>query len=310
MGETTAGLVGGIPEIKGIQQVPGLPPYPEVMLESLVDDASALGAPLPARRRRHHRRGRAGRPSKAGQLLNRFGAYRRDYFVTRGNHDRAPRRRRLRDLPRRPVAGQRLLPRPVLPGDEPTYFSRDLQGLRVIGLDTYDKPGDGSDAGALSTDAARLVPRRARQATATSRRSCSATTRSSSQDSPFPITPSNTLDAAQAATILEDYAAHAGALPAPRRPHPPQQAHDQPGRAARHAPGDRRGQGVPRRLLAAAPPHRRLRAELLQDPQRRWPGAWSERSRQEIVGLWPQFALGSSVGDRNTVVKHDLSNLR
>ncbi len=35
MGETTAGLLGGT-EIKGIQQVPGLPPYPEVMLESLV----------------------------------------------------------------------------------------------------------------------------------------------------------------------------------------------------------------------------------------------------------------------------------
>ena len=44
MGETTAGLLGGIPQIMGIQQVPGLPPYPEVMLESLVDDANALGA--------------------------------------------------------------------------------------------------------------------------------------------------------------------------------------------------------------------------------------------------------------------------
>ena len=55
MGETTAGLVGGLPII-GIQQVPGLPPYPEVMLESLVDDASALGASLPARGGRHHRR--------------------------------------------------------------------------------------------------------------------------------------------------------------------------------------------------------------------------------------------------------------
>ena len=33
-----------IPGIKGIQQVPGLPPYPEVMLESLVNDAKRLGA--------------------------------------------------------------------------------------------------------------------------------------------------------------------------------------------------------------------------------------------------------------------------
>ena len=37
---------------------------------------------------------------------------------------------------------------------------------------------------------------------------------------------------------------------------------------------------------------------------------WSERSRQEISGFWPQFALGTSVSDRNTMVEHDLSNLR
>jgi hypothetical protein len=37
---------------------------------------------------------------------------------------------------------------------------------------------------------------------------------------------------------------------------------------------------------------------------------WSERSRQQISGVWPQFALGNSVSDRNTVVKHDFSNLR
>jgi Icc protein len=37
--------------------------------------------------------------------------------------------------------------------------------------------------------------------------------------------------------------------------------------------------------------------------------AWSERSRQEILGPWPQFALGSSVSDRNTMVERDLSGL-
>jgi len=36
---------------------------------------------------------------------------------------------------------------------------------------------------------------------------------------------------------------------------------------------------------------------------------WSERSRQEILGLWPQFALGSSVADRNTTVAGDRSGL-
>ena len=37
---------------------------------------------------------------------------------------------------------------------------------------------------------------------------------------------------------------------------------------------------------------------------------WSERSRQEISGLWPQFSLGSQVADRNTMVKRDLTGLR
>ena len=44
MGETTAGPGRRAPQIIGIQQEPGLPPYPEVMLESLVADATALGA--------------------------------------------------------------------------------------------------------------------------------------------------------------------------------------------------------------------------------------------------------------------------
>ncbi|MEV8607346.1 hypothetical protein AB0383_05200 [Amycolatopsis sp. NPDC051373] len=37
---------------------------------------------------------------------------------------------------------------------------------------------------------------------------------------------------------------------------------------------------------------------------------WSERSRQEIMGYWPQFAFGTTVGDRNTVVKRDLTGLK
>jgi len=37
---------------------------------------------------------------------------------------------------------------------------------------------------------------------------------------------------------------------------------------------------------------------------------WSERSRLEIAGYWPQFAFGNTVADRNTVVRRDLSGLR
>jgi hypothetical protein len=36
---------------------------------------------------------------------------------------------------------------------------------------------------------------------------------------------------------------------------------------------------------------------------------WSERSRQEINGRWPQISLGPSVTDRNNVAVRDLSGL-
>ena len=38
--------------------------------------------------------------------------------------------------------------------------------------------------------------------------------------------------------------------------------------------------------------------------------AWSERSRMQIAGTWPQFSLGSRVADRNLVVDRDLSGLQ
>ena len=37
---------------------------------------------------------------------------------------------------------------------------------------------------------------------------------------------------------------------------------------------------------------------------------WSERSRQEILGVWPQFSLGSSVATATPSSSADLSNLR
>lgn len=85
----SVGLVGGQPQYVGITQTPGLPPCPEVMFGSLVHDvkrfdpsyllaagdisAEAVPADL----------------SRAGQLLDGFGTYRENYFLTRGNHDRA-----------------------------------------------------------------------------------------------------------------------------------------------------------------------------------------------------------------------------
>jgi hypothetical protein len=307
MGETIAGLVGGLPVV-GIQQEPGLPPYPEVMLRSLVNDASALGAsyllaagditaeavPLDL--------------SKAGQMLNRFGRYGSDVFVVRGNHDRAHAGDPYATCRVGQWQGNDCFHDRFFPGDQPTYFTRELQGLRVLGLDTYDKPGNGGDSGALSTEQfdwfrTELAENRSQPTMVFGHHPLVV------QESPFPITPSNTLDAAQAATILHDYS-------------------QSPGLFLHHAGHTHRNH----RTISPLAPRVTLQ-EIAAGKE--YPGGfsllrlhthgyalnfhksssdlarrWSERSRQEISGFWPQFALGNNVSDRNTVVEHDLTDLR
>ncbi len=308
VGETTAGLVGSIPQIVGIQQAPGRPPYPEVMLESLVRDARAVGADyllaagditaeaLPIDLR------------TARRFLDRFGKYRRDYFVTRGNHDRAHTGVAYDACRVGEWQGHDCFHDQFFPGDRPTYFTRDLHGLRVIGIDTYDKPGNGGDAGALST--AQLAWFRAQLAKDTDQPTLVFGHHPLVvEQSIFPITAGSALDATQAHTILQDYARV-------------------PGLFLHHAGHTHRNK---RTVSAIAP------AVTLQEVSagKEYPGGfallrlhtggfalnfyksrsmlareWSERSRQEISGLWPQFALGTTVADRNLVRACDLSNIR
>ena len=204
MGETTAGLLGGS-SIPGIQQAPGLPPYPEVMLRSLVEDASALGGSFLLAAGDITAEAAPVDLSKAGKLLRRFGKYRRDYFVTRGNHDRAHSGEAYAACRIGQWQGNDCFHDHFFPGDQPTYFSRELQGLRVIGIDTYDKPGRGSDAGALSTEQlawfrAELANERDQPTIVFGHHPLIV------EKSPFPVTPSNALEAGQVATILGDYA--------------------------------------------------------------------------------------------------------
>ena len=193
------------------------------------------------------------------------------------------------------------------PGDQPTYFSRELQGLRVIGIDTYDKPGRGNDAGALSTEQlawfrAELAKERDQPTIVFGHHPLIV------EKSPFPVTPSNALEAGQVATILGDYA-------------------QTPGLFLHHAGHTHRNKrtispivpGVTMQEIAAGKEYpggfSLLRlytggfALNFYKTRSRLARAWSERSRQEIAGLWPQFALGSSVSDRNTMVARDLSGL-
>ena len=194
------------------------------------------------------------------------------------------------------------------PDDTPGYFAEELNNLRIIGLDTYDKPGNGSDPGALSADQyawfrSELAQNREQPTIVFGHHPLVV------QNSAFPVSPSNTLDAQQAATILQDYAAnpgvflhHAGHTHRNKRtisPIAPNVTHQEIA-AGKEYPG---GFSILRLHTGGyALNFYKCRSNLARE--------WSERSRQEISGLWPQFSLGSNVADRNTVVARDLSGLR
>ncbi|MFE2187874.1 metallophosphoesterase [Streptomyces sp. NPDC059455] len=307
MGETQAGLVGGHPEYLGIQQVPGLPPYPEVMLDALIHDATALKADYLLAAGDITSEAVPVDLSKAHRMLGKFGVYRDDYFVTRGNHDRAHIGDAYANCRVGQWQGNDCFQDQFFPGAEPTYFTRELQGLRVIGIDTYDKPGNGGDPGGLSPDQldwfrSELAKDKDRPTMVFGHHPLIV------QDSAFPITASNSLDSRQTATILQDYARtpglflhHAGHTHRNKRtisPIAPSVTHQEIA-AGKEYPG---GFSLLRVHTGGfALNFHKTRSDLARE--------WSERSRQEIMGYWPQFALGSDIADRNTVVAQDLSGL-
>ncbi|MEW2547676.1 metallophosphoesterase family protein [Streptomyces sp. NPDC047002] len=308
MGETQAGLVGGEPQYIGIEQEPGLPPYPEVMLESLVDDVRRAGARYLLAAGDISAEAVPVDLSRSGCLLNRFGEYRHDYFVTRGNHDRAHVGDPYASCRAGQWQGNDCFHDAYFPGVEPTYFSTDLSGLHVVGLDTYDKAGNGGDAGGMSD-----------RQMAWLRRDLAAHREQPTlvfghhplvvQDSAFPVTDSKSLDRTQATAILDQYARtpgvflhHAGHTHRNHRTVSPAAPHvlHQEIAAAKEYPG---GFSLLRIHEGGyALNFYKSRSDLAR--------RWSERSRMEIMGAWPQFAFGNNVSDRNVVVGHDLSGLR
>lgn len=143
-GETVSGLVvGDLPP--GIRQEPGLPPYPEVMLDALLDDL-----------RRPDRGGTmlllAGDLSAEGRLaelravrsrLDRWGVAGRDYLAVRGNHDRPHTGTDYADCPAVPgAAGHRDCWGEVF-GPRQQVLEHELGGLRILGLDTSALDGAG-----------------------------------------------------------------------------------------------------------------------------------------------------------------------
>ncbi|MFJ2260030.1 metallophosphoesterase [Streptomyces sp. NPDC087844] len=322
LGETTAGLVTGVPLMRGISQRLGLGPYPEVMGRALVEEAHRRGA-------RHLlaagdiSAGGAPRDlAEARRLLDGFGTHGQDYFVVRGNHDRrghpGPHDRRGHPGPhdRRGHPGPQgrrgdnfldAFPAGDGAGNGAAYFARDLGGLRIVGLDTYEKRGRGAGSGGLSDEQLawfRADVRAHRDQPTLVFGHHPLTVR----NSPFPVTSGQRLNRRQARAILGAYAAapgvflhHAGHTHRNKRTVLPQARHVtlQEVGAVKEYPG---GFCL---LRIHTGGYALNYYKTSSGPAREW----SERSRRVAAGLWPQYALGRSVRDRNSVVVRDLSGI-
>jgi Icc protein len=308
VGETVAGRSGDIPGLEGVAQAPGHPPYPEVMMRSLVDDAARLGAGFLLAAGDITAEAEPADLRTAREALDRFGARHAEWFLARGNHDRAHDGEAYASCRIGRWQGHDCFVDQFFPDDEATWLATDLQGLRVLGLDTYDKPGDGGDAGGMSPDQLEWL-----------RETIAADPDRPTvvfghhplvvEDSPYPVTDGSTLDPGQAATLVGLYRAnpgvflhHAGHTHRNRRTDlagAPGVVHQEVA-AVKEYPG-----GFT--LLRVHEGGYALNFHKASSDEAR---AWSERSRTQIGGSWPQFALGSRVADRNTVVERDLSGLR
>lgn len=154
LGETVAGLAttqAGVQIPPGITQSPGLPPYPQVMAAALGPEAHQRGANVLLAAGDISSEAASIDVHKARAYLDAYGAYQHDYFVARGNHDR-------------PHTGAGAATCQAVHGGPgyhdcfadsffpsgPTWFDHDVFGMRLLGLDTYDKIGSGGDNGVMS----------------------------------------------------------------------------------------------------------------------------------------------------------------
>ncbi|WP_432195683.1 metallophosphoesterase [Streptomyces sp. bgisy027] len=296
LGETTAGLVGGLPLLRGVVQQPGRAPYPELMSRALVAEARRRGADLLLAGGDISAGGSAHDLGEARRILDGFGAHGEDYFVVRGNHDRS--RDDGDDSFRTAFPGG---------GEGPGYFARDLGGLRIIGLDTYAKSGNGADAGGLGAEQLAWFQGQLRQQPDQPTLVFGhhpLTVR----DSLFPVTRGQCLERRQARALVDAYASapgvflhHAGHTHRNKRTvltRAPHVTHQEVA-AAKEYPGG----FTLVRIHSGGYALNHFKAGDVAARQ------WSERSRRVAAGLWPHHALGRSVTDRNSVRAHDLSGV-
>lgn len=311
LGEKTAGLLttaGGVQIPPGIQQEAGKRPYAEITADALSRETRERGADLLLAAGDVTSEAAQKDTRNAKHYLDQFGTYKQDYFVARGNHDRAHTTKDAAACSTSTLdGGHHDCFHDSFAPDEKTYFVRERFGLRILGLDTYDKLGNGGDKGYLGAGQLAFVGHEL----------------SRDRDRPTivfghhplaldgttnTLPPLNGLNAAHARQLTTMY---------------------------KYAPGVF--------FHLAGHIHRNKRAQSLAVPRvqfqevsatKEYPGGfsllriheggyamnfyklrdlaaqeWVERSRPEYLGAAPIYTLGN-VADRNYMVKRDLSGLK
>ncbi|GAC1611978.1 MAG: hypothetical protein NVS3B26_30290 [Mycobacteriales bacterium] len=311
LGETTAGLIttqAGMQVPPGFRQVPGEPPYPEVMAQALVQDARARQASFLLAAGDVSSEAVPAQLADARRILDRFGSQGTDYFLARGNHDRShagPEYNHCQVDPRGP--GLHDCYRDAFSAREPTWYSTDVLGLRILALDTYDKIGNGGDNGALS--AAQFAFVRAQLAAEPDRptlvfghhpvsQEASATT---AEPIFFDLDPLQSLELQQLyRTSPGVFLHHQGHTHRNKRTSSPLT----PGVTYQEVCATKEYPGGFHLLRVHAGGYAlnfyKTRGNLARE--------WSERTRQETFTSYPFYTLGSAA-DRNCVVDADFSGL-
>lgn len=152
IGEMTSGLAYSDSRLPGGGFPPGFAadpqnPYWRFMAESAIDDARSRGADVMLFNGDLTSEAEPTEIAEAKRLFDRFGAYRSEYWVTRGNHDRAHSGDTWKGCAPAGVPEYNDCLRDAFFPNGPAWFSFDHAGVHMVGLDTNDlTTGEGAMA--------------------------------------------------------------------------------------------------------------------------------------------------------------------
>ncbi|MCM6777852.1 metallophosphoesterase [Nocardia sp. CDC159] len=303
-GEEVSGLIAaGLPP--GVRQEPGLPPYPEVMLAALLDDLRRpdrgadqllLAGDLTAEATPGQTRGVRG-------MLDDWGVAGRDWFATRGNHDR-------------PHVGAEYAGCPIVADTDhhdcwgESFPARgelllhDLGGLRLLGLDTTALDAAGGTIDRSQFDRLRTVLAADPDRPTLVFGHHPVTFESAISNIGGPDFVLNRADAAELQSLYRSapgvFLQHSGHTHRNRRTRPdiPLPVEFLEVAAVKEYPGGYT-------LLHLYEGGYQANFYKTRTPEAR---RWSTRTRAEYFGLIPEYTLGTTA-DRNHVVLRDLSGL-